>query len=204
MAPPTISGTPQRGSILTASRGTWTNNPTAFAYQWKRCDPSGGSCVSIPGSTGPQHRLGNYAVGKTIRVTVTASNAAGSDVATSAATGVVAPSARAPRISVRPTVTGEALLGQRLVATTGEWANSPVYYTFQWRRCNASGGGCVNVAGATRPEYRLDTADVGFTLRVVVASSNDGGVAYARTDHTDVVAPAPAAPTPRQSGGRGR
>ena len=116
----------------------------------------------------------------------------------------MAPSARAPKIAVRPKITGQAQQGQTLVATTGDWSNSPAYYTFQWRRCNASGGACVNVAGATRAEYRPDTADVGLTLRVVVASSNDGGVAYARTDNTEVVAPAPAAPMPRQSGGDGR
>jgi predicted Fe-Mo cluster-binding NifX family protein len=33
-SPPTISGTPLPGHTLTAHPGSWTNQPTAFTYQW--------------------------------------------------------------------------------------------------------------------------------------------------------------------------
>jgi hypothetical protein len=42
---PSISGTPQSGQTLTLSRGSWTNEPTKFEYQWLRCDASGGACA---------------------------------------------------------------------------------------------------------------------------------------------------------------
>ncbi len=36
-SPPTISGTPQVGQVLTASNGVWTGDPSSYAYQWQRC-----------------------------------------------------------------------------------------------------------------------------------------------------------------------
>ena len=39
---PAISGTASVGSTLTATQGTWTENPSSFAFQWVRCPSSGG------------------------------------------------------------------------------------------------------------------------------------------------------------------
>ncbi len=44
-AAPTITGTARVGETLTVQNGTWTNNPTAFQYQWQRCSAAGASCV---------------------------------------------------------------------------------------------------------------------------------------------------------------
>jgi hypothetical protein len=86
---PTISGSAAEGSTLSASAGTWTNTPTGYAYQWQRCDSSGNSCQSVPGSTTPTYLVGTADNGSTLQVSVTASNASGSASATSAAVGPV-------------------------------------------------------------------------------------------------------------------
>jgi hypothetical protein len=85
---PVISGTVQPGQTLTASTGAWTGTtPIAHAWQWQR------GTGNIPGAVGASHVLQAADVGSTVRVVVTASNAAGAVSAPSAATGTVAEAA---------------------------------------------------------------------------------------------------------------
>ena len=70
--PPKISGTAQVGLTLTATRGTWTGNPTSFHFQWLRCDTTGAACAAIPGATGKSYTPTATDVGHTLRVRVTA------------------------------------------------------------------------------------------------------------------------------------
>ena len=42
-SPPVISGSAVDGQTLAASAGAWTNSPTGYAYQWKRCNATGAS-----------------------------------------------------------------------------------------------------------------------------------------------------------------
>jgi hypothetical protein len=86
---PTIAGTTQQGQTLTSSTGSWTGNPTSYAYQWMDCGSSGNNCANINGATSSGYTLAQSDVGQTIRVAVTATNASGSASATSAPTGVV-------------------------------------------------------------------------------------------------------------------
>jgi hypothetical protein len=88
-APPAISGSAQQGQTLAASPGSWSGaQPIGFAYQWQRCDTSGANCANV-GSATSTYTLTSADVGSTIVVAVTASNSAGSAMASSAATMAV-------------------------------------------------------------------------------------------------------------------
>jgi hypothetical protein len=86
---PGISGTPQEGSTLTGSNGTWANSPTKYEYAWLRCDNKGGSCATINGANKNTYVLTSADVNTTIRFRVTASNSAGNNTAASGATPVI-------------------------------------------------------------------------------------------------------------------
>ena len=76
---PVISGTNNIGQVLTATNGTWTGSPT-FTYQWYR------GASSISGQTASTYTiqyLDLYNTASSITCEVTATNAGGTDTATS-------------------------------------------------------------------------------------------------------------------------
>jgi hypothetical protein len=159
---PAVSGSTVEGQTLSASNGTWTGSPTSFSYQWQDCNTSGEACANVSGATSSSYKLAATDVGHTLRVVVTASNAGGS-AASSAATATVTP--LAPTNTVLPAVSGSTVEGQTLSASNGTWTGSPTSFSYQWQDCNASGGSCSNVAGATASSYKLTASDVGHTVR---------------------------------------
>ena len=88
---PTITGTAQVGSRLMADPGTWSGNPTSYAYDWQRCDLAGAYCTDVPGATGSSYGVTSDDIGYRLRVVVTAKSANGVGVADSTATDVVEP-----------------------------------------------------------------------------------------------------------------
>jgi hypothetical protein len=185
-ATPTISGTPQEGSTLTADKGSWNNSPTAYAYAWSRCDPNGDSCTAIAAATDTTYKATSADVGHAIRVTVTASNADGSASATSAPTGAVS-SAAAPGNTQAPTISGTTQVGSTLTAANGSWTGSPTGYAYVWSRCDQTGSSCAAIGGSTASTYKLAQVDAGATLRVTVTATNSAGSTSATSVPTAVI-----------------
>jgi len=86
---PRISGRARVGKKLSGSHGSWTNSPTAYRYQWLRCNKRGRSCNRIRRATHSTHRLTGRDAGHRLRLRIIALNPAGSRVATSLPTARV-------------------------------------------------------------------------------------------------------------------
>ncbi len=105
----------------------------------------------------------------------------------------------APRLSIEtaattpvnqalPDISGTAQERQHLSAAAGTWSGTlPISYAYQWQRCDAAGGGCVELPSASTTTYTPTAADVGNTLRVVVTASNSAGSSSAASPPTPVV-----------------
>jgi hypothetical protein len=102
-APPTISGTARVGQQLTASEGSWSGNPTAYAFQWQRCDADAALCSNVVGATAKTYLVRTADLGYRLRVRVTARNDKGSATANSALSAIAAPAATIT--NKRPTLT---------------------------------------------------------------------------------------------------
>lgn len=182
-----ISGTTRVGSTLRLSNGGWSNRPTAYAYQWYRCDnPGKTNCQPISGATTRDYRLSGVDLGHTFYGTVTASNRDGSATGASDPVGPARPNA-APRNTAAPTISGTTQIGQPLTAVEGSWTNLPTSFSYQWLRCDSSGNNCGAIGGATAKTYSASTGDVNGTLRVRVAARNSQGSDAATSGPSGVV-----------------
>src|SRR5438105_3938208 len=132
-ASPTIGGTATEGSSLTASTGTWTNSPASFAYQWQRCASDGTGCGDINGATDKTYTPTSGDVSHTLRVVVTATNSDGKASAASEPSEVI-DSKNGPGNTVKPTVTGTAVVGEQLTVSNGSWSPAATSFSRHWPR----------------------------------------------------------------------
>jgi hypothetical protein len=85
---PSITGTADVGSTLTADPGTWAG-ATSFRYQWQLCDQTGAKCTAIAGATGKTYNVRSGDKDNTLRVEVTGRNKFGTAASTSDRSPVV-------------------------------------------------------------------------------------------------------------------
>jgi hypothetical protein len=172
--------------------------------------PSTSFCVAVDGlgyavegnpaiaSSWKSHRIAGATYIAAVSCTSTALCVA-SDHSGHALIGIVpAPSSSAP-----PKITGTLVQGQKLTEAHGTWANGPTSYAYRWEDCDASGGSCSAIAGATAQTHVLTAADVGHTIRVQESATNAGGTGGpVSSAQTAVVkaAPKPACVVPKVRG----
>jgi hypothetical protein len=183
--PPAISGTALEGGTLSASPGTWTGSPASYAYQWLRCDGSGGACAQLAGATGPSYVSVAADVGSRLRVSVTATGSSGSASASSAATAVVESASLPAPGTTTTTFAFSGSLNKKnpvrsfsVTAGAGEWVATLTFskcstLTLSLRRGgtllgSASGSSVVRLSAGndTSGSYEVSGGQCSFTLTV--------------------------------------
>ncbi len=89
ISPPTIAGFAEEGETLQELHGGWTPKPTAFDYQWERCNVSGHGCTAIPGARAQSLTIPGGGAGYTLKVRETAHDESGPNSAVSAPLGPI-------------------------------------------------------------------------------------------------------------------
>ncbi len=187
---PTVTGTAQRASTLTATLGTWTGLANTYSYQWQHSLNGGTTWTAISAAITAVYTLGPSDEGTILRVAVTATNADGAVTATSAPTATVA--ATPPVNTTPPSLTGTAQRTDTLAAVAGVWSGVGNAYAYQWQRSTDGGSTWTAIGGATTPDYTLGVADEGTRLRIVVTATNpDGAVSVASAASATVIAAPP-------------
>ena len=179
---PIVSGTPQVGSALTSTAGTWTNEPTDFQYTLMRDGQIAG-----PGGPTPVYTCTPEDQGRMLACRVRASNADGAAEATSEPVGPVEPEPVVPDPppvnTALPVVSGTAQVGSSLSSTAGSWTNNPADYQYQWVRLplELEAGVRDDIPGATNPTYLCQAPDAGRHILCRVTASNSEGEASAES-----------------------
>ncbi len=181
---------------LSLTAGTWDGStPIAFTYSWRRCNPVGdlATCVQIPGATTTTYTPTVQDIGFSIRVWITGTNVAGSDVAiTNHTFPIVDKQHFSPSVVTAPSVAGTMTTGRQLTADVGTYSGDlPITKTFVWQRCDATGANCHVIANAKKVVYFPTVADVGYTMRLAVTVTNAYGKSVVLSASSDAVSAAP-------------
>ena len=97
-----------------------------------------------------------------------------------------------PWARARPIPSGLAAVGQTLTSSLDVWQPGNPDVGRQWKRCDAAGGSCVDIPGATGQSHVLTDDDVGHRLRID-ESATEGGMTstvVGRTTTTPIFIPA--------------
>jgi len=175
------------GTVLNGDKGTWDPKGSSYASQWLRCNDNGESCQKITNATGSKYTVVSADAKHTIRLDITATNADGQTTARANATSVVPANPNAPNETAPPQISGQAVVGKTLTATTGSWKGTqPISYTFKWQSCTSNLSSCPN-NGAAGNTYTVAAGDVGKRIRVKVIAKNSEGQTPGLSDPTAIV-----------------
>jgi hypothetical protein len=173
---PSVTGVQAQGAQLRGSRGIWTGmGDVTYAYQWYRCDGTGAHCLAVRGATKPTYRLVARDAGRTIGLTVRATDSTGTAGGYASLVGPIATVHAPEEARAQPSITGDANAGQKLSVSNGAWSPAPTSTSYAWLRCNANGRVCTTIEGAASPTYTATVADTGHRLVAVVTAATSAG-----------------------------
>jgi uncharacterized repeat protein (TIGR01451 family) len=150
--------------------------------------------------------LGTLAAGATATVTVTVAYTRAGQNSTSASvsfaginlsphssvtSSIAVATPGEPVNTARPTIGGDATIGQSLTVDPGTWSGDPTF-AYQWYRCDGSGKDCSAIPGAVYATYQPAPRSVGGTFEVKVTATNSVGSATATSSASAPIAAAPA------------
>jgi IPT/TIG domain-containing protein len=169
------------------------------------------SFITVLIKWGPDSELGNFHVAETSPVIdVGADSLAGVNAPTEDFDGDARPDSAGfdmgadERRGVAPTnltpasLSGTFAVGETTHIVPGTWNGTAITFGYQLQRCDADGNNCVDIPGATGPDYEITADDLAHTLRVVESGSNAYGSSSATSDASVVVTAAPPPPPPTQ------
>ena len=181
---PRISGTAKVGQTLTADTSgigdTDGLTSVSYRYQWVRND--GTTDADIQNATGASYTLVDADEGNTIKVKVSFEDDDGNDetLTSAATTAVIAANTSA---TGAPTISGTVQVDQTLTADTSGIGDADgltnVSYSYQWSANDGSSDS--DVQDATSSSYTLVSGDVGKTIKVKVAFTDDAQNQETRT-----------------------
>lgn len=134
VAPSVTPSSASAGSTFSCSTGTWSNSPTSYSYQWQYFEGGAFGWLSISGQTSSTFVSTGYG-GLSIRCIVTATNAGGSNQATSnqASVTTAVSNATAP---TSVTATG----GNGTVSVSWSGATNATKYRVWWSTSSTGNG----------------------------------------------------------------
>ena len=172
---PEITGTAERGEVLSCTTGTWSGTGTiTYAYQWLR------NGAEIAGATASTYTPVAADDNTFIRCRVTATDDEGSR---SAFSNTLGPVLGAPLNLTAPVLSGTETVGEELSVTDGTWqGQATITFAYQWRRDGS------NISGATSNTYTLVAADYDAVIDCVVTATNSLDSTTADSNDTGAIA----------------
>ena len=166
-----ISGSTVIGGKLTCSvRGLPSIGTNSVSYKWQY-SADGKTWTDSSNSGAKTNSISlppDWTLGKRFRCVVTATNAVYNNMsATSAATAAIGKGTATASVSV----SGSKVYGATLTANPSQ-PTGTTGTSYQWQRNTGTNGAWVNISNATGKTYKLGTADVGHSVRVLVNTAN--------------------------------
>ncbi len=188
---PVISGVATPGSVLTATRGTWSGAAlSGDQYQWLRCSSLDTSnCTVISTGVINTYTVQNLDTGFRIGVNVTVKDVSNkvSGSAKSLTTQAVLGS---PTVSTVPKFTSNLYVGGLATLDRGTWSTAGnTNYIYQWQRCSSQIiTACVNITGATAATYLVTSSELNQFLRVAITAINEVGGSTVYSGFSETIA----------------